>query len=56
MLRVEIDKHAPKVLRAEIDKHAPLKSRTIRCQQAVHMNSEWRKINHKRNMLRNAKD
>ena len=44
------------MLRADIDKHAPLKSRTIRCQQAFHMNSEWRKINHKRNMIRNAKD
>ena len=45
-----------KVLRAETDKHAHLKLRTIRCPQAVHMNSEWPKINHKRNMLRNAKD
>ena len=39
-----------------ISLHAPMKQKTLKRNQVVYMNSEWRKINHKRNMMRNIKD
>ena len=36
--------------------HAPLKTKTIRKNNVPYMNSEWRKIMYKRNMMRNIKN
>ena len=36
--------------------HAPLKARTIRKNNVPYMNSEWRKIMYKKNMMRNIKN
>ena len=38
-----------------IDKHAPLKYKKVRQNNLPYMNSELRKLNHQRNMLRNVK-
>ena len=39
-----------------IDKHAPLKYKKVRQNNVPHMNSELRKLNYQRNMLRNVKN
>ena len=36
--------------------HAPLKTKTIRKNNVPYMNSEWRKMMYKRNMMRNIKN
>ena len=39
-----------------INHHAPLKTKTIYQQNVPYMNSQWRKLRHQRNMLRNLKN
>ena len=43
------------LLRNIVDMHAPIKTKTIRPNNVPYMNSELRKWQYKRNMLRNLK-